>query len=536
MIVSKTTMTTSMPNQTQSPAQIFSAHLIAELAAWGRDFWLAPGARSQALAIAAAQLSEAGKANLHVRIDERSLGFSALGASVYGGPQVIITTSGTAVANLHPAVLEAHHSGLGLILLTADRPASLRNKGANQTTNQVGIFADAVIECIDVPAPTEEEIPNLPALAKELVERVVLLAWGKRSQPVQLNLQFIEPLSSTEPNAAEILEEIFSSEEHILDKEESFESYQLDLSAPSIVVAGANSQANRLEIETLGLPIFAEPTSGVRDLDNSVLNYRALLRDGSPLVTQIKQVIVYGKPTLSRPVIALLQRSDVQVFVRESQMGPFAIGNQVEQVQGIIEGSADISWLSAWLKESEENNPPSSTELDRKAIIERTWEASPSDEVILVVGASQLIREADFYAPKTSVRAWANRGLSGIDGTIATATGIAIQEPDKAVRALMGDLTFLHDVGSLSIDEEDGHLNLQLIVVNDNGGKIFSNLEVSQRVSTNTFKRIFQTPQNVDISKLAEGYGWQYVNPKNLNDYVLALAIPGRVIIEVNLD
>jgi 2-succinyl-5-enolpyruvyl-6-hydroxy-3-cyclohexene-1-carboxylate synthase len=126
--------------------------------------------------------------------------------------------------------------------------------------------------------------------------------------------------------------------------------------------------------------------------------------------------------------------------------------------------------------------------------------------------------------------------LAGIDGTIATATGIAIQEPDKTVRALMGDLTFMHDVGSLSIDEEDGHLNLQLIVVNDNGGKIFSNLEVAQRVSTNTFKRIFQTPQNVDISKLAEGYGWQYVNPKNLNDYVLALAIPGRVIIEVNLD
>ena len=144
-------------NQTDSelvsPAQIFSAHIIAELAAWGRDFWLAPGARSQALAIAAAQLAEAGKANLHVRIDERSLGFSALGASVYGGPQVIITTSGTAVANLHPAVLEAHHSGLGLILLTADRPAELRDKGANQTTNQVGIFSDAVIECIDVAAP-----------------------------------------------------------------------------------------------------------------------------------------------------------------------------------------------------------------------------------------------------------------------------------------------------------------------------------------------------------------------------------------------
>jgi 2-succinyl-5-enolpyruvyl-6-hydroxy-3-cyclohexene-1-carboxylate synthase len=351
-----------------------------------------------------------------------------------------------------------------------------------------------------------------------------------------LNLQFIEPLSSTEPDAAEILEEILEVQEHTLDKEQAFETCNLDLTEPTVVVAGANSHANRYEIAELGLPVFAEPTSGVRDLESSIINYRALLREGSELVNQIKQIIVYGKPTLSRPVIALLQRTDVKVFVRESQMGPFAIGNQIEQVQGIIEGTADASWLSSWLEASVALNLSESSELDRKAIIEKTWAASPSDDSILVLGASQLIREADFYAPRTSVRAWANRGLSGIDGTIATATGIAIQEPDKTVRALMGDLTFLHDVGSLVIDQEDGYLNLQLIVVNDNGGKIFSNLEVAQSVPTTTFKRIFQTPQNVDISKLAEGYGWQYLNPKNLNDYVLSLAIPGRVIIEVNLD
>jgi len=139
-----------------SPAQVFAAHLMANFAAWGRPVWLAPGARSQALAIASAQLADAGELELFVRLDERSLGFSALGASVYGGPQIIITTSGTAVANLHPAVLEAHHSGLPLILLTADRPVELRGKGSNQTTNQIGIFNDAV-HCIDVEAPTADE-------------------------------------------------------------------------------------------------------------------------------------------------------------------------------------------------------------------------------------------------------------------------------------------------------------------------------------------------------------------------------------------
>ncbi len=520
-----------------SPAQIFSAHIIAELAAWGRDFWLAPGARSQALAIAAAQVADAGRANLHVRIDERSLGFNALGAAVYGGPQVIITTSGTAVANLHPAVLEAHHSGLGLILLTADRPAELRDKGANQTTNQVGIFSDAVIECIDVPAPKEEDIPNLPRLAKELVEKAVLLAWGERAQPVQLNLQFIEPLSSMTPNAAGVLESLEDGDykeqtSNIADVESTY----INLDIPTVVVAGANAGIHANEISNLNLPVLAEPTSGVRHLPQSVLSYRSILTDGWDLLGKIKQVIVYGKPTLSRAVIFLLKRSDVRVFVREGQMGSFEIGNDVTKVTSPIEGQSNTEWLNAWQTSIFAKRREVGSELDRASIIVKTWEASSSDKNILVIGASQLIREADFHAPGVEVRAWANRGLSGIDGTIGTATGIAIQEPDKQVRALMGDLTFFHDVGSLAIDANDGPLNLQIVVVNDNGGKIFSNLEVADSVEPDTYRRIFQTPQTVDISKLAEAYGWQYVNPRTVNDYELALEISGRVIIEVNLD
>jgi 2-succinyl-5-enolpyruvyl-6-hydroxy-3-cyclohexene-1-carboxylate synthase len=522
-------------NQLVSPAQIFSAHIIAELAAWGRDFWLAPGARSQALAIAAAQVADSGQANLHVRIDERSLGFSALGAAVYGGPQVIITTSGTAVANLHPAVLEAHHSGLGLILLTADRPEELRDKGANQTTNQVGIFADAVIECIDVKAPSLENISELPKLAKELVERAVLLAWGKRAQPVQLNLQFIEPLSAITPNAAEILEAILDGEDnHSMAEQEVLASVELDLTKPTVVVAGANAGVHLSEIQNLGLPVFAEPTSGVRHLPQSVIGYRTLLASNSTLLTKIEQVIVYGKPTLSRPIIALLKREDVKVFVREGQMGSFSIGNDLSKVENIIEGTADSAWLESWLSEPEHSS--SSRELDRHTIIQKVWGFSPSESTTIVLGASQLIREADFCAPRTEVRAWANRGLSGIDGTIATATGIAIQEPERQVRALMGDLTFFHDVGSLAIDEHDGALDIQLIVANDNGGKIFSYLEVAQSVEPSTFRRIFQTPQSVNISDLASAYGWQFVNPITVEEFQLALEIKGRVIIEVNLD
>ena len=129
---------------------------------------------------------------------------------------------------------------------------------------------------------------------------------------------------------------------------------------------------------------------------------------------------------------------------------------------------------------------------------------------------------------------WSNRGLSGIDGTIATATGIALQQ-GKQVRALMGDLTFLHDASSLVIDSSDGVIDLQIIVGNDNGGKIFSNLEVAKTVEKNMFERVFATPQSVNISKIAEAYGWKYVKPTTAAEYQAALGLPGRVIIEVKL-
>ena len=523
----------SIPNEAVSTAQVFASHIVAELALWGRDFWLAPGARSQSLAIAVAQLADAGLANLYVRLDERSLGFSALGAAVYGGPQVVITTSGTAVANLHPAVLEAHHSGIPLILLTADRPVELRGVGSNQTTNQVGIFSDAVIECIDVPAPTLEELDQLPKKAKELVEKAVLLAWGKTG-PIQLNLQFREPLSAVTPNAVEVFETISaqSETEYAAVTEDIKPGHSVDLSVPTVVVAGATATSYEEEVAALGVPVLAEPSSGLRHLDNAVLNYRTLLASSSELVGQIKQIIVYGKPTLSRPVIALL-RAGVKVFVREGQMGPFRIPADSEVIDSVIEASnADAKWLASWLTESEKVSISPTGELDRRAMIAGVWEASA--EGVIVLGASQLIREADFFAPGNKVQVWANRGLAGIDGTIATATGIALQQ-GKQVRALMGDLTFLHDASSLVIDENDGAIDLQIIVGNDNGGKIFSNLEVAKTVEKNMFDRVFATPQSVDFEKLAEAYGWKYVNPTTVSDYEAALLIPGRVMIEVKL-
>jgi 2-succinyl-5-enolpyruvyl-6-hydroxy-3-cyclohexene-1-carboxylate synthase len=241
---------------------------------------------------------------------------------------------------------------------------------------------------------------------------------------------------------------------------------------------------------------------------------------------------VYGKPTLSRAVIALLKRSDIQVLVRPAKMGEFGIGANVSKVTEPITGSnLDSAWLTAWQQSQDVHAEKSSGEFNRRAIVEVLWEAGKE----IVLGASQLIREADFYAPGNKVSAWANRGLSGIDGTIATATGIAIQTGEP-VRALIGDLTFFHDASSLAIDPEDGDLDLQIVVVNDNGGKIFSKLEVKETVSKDIFARVFATPQTASIKGLALAYGWDYQQVKDADALKEALQLSKRLVIEIVLD
>lgn len=523
-----------------SPAQEFSARLMASLIAAGVEHvFLAPGARSQSLAIAAAQLASASKVHLHVRIDERSLGFTALGTALASGaPSVIITTSGTAVANLHPAVLEANHSGAPLILLTADRPAELRGVGANQTTNQVGIFADAVRACIDVAAPegSRNELEEASRIALEAVQTAI--GWsGSQPGPVQINVAFREPLASTKPNSAGVEVELEDIKQAAT-VEPSFAI--LDASVPTVVLAGAEAGPDAVELaEAYGWPIFAEPSSGARFGANSITSYRRLLELGGELPGEIGRVVVFGKPTLGRAAIRLLFKDTVEVVVVRSQtMGHFDVSRRAVAFADeiIVDDEVDFHWLERWRIADaawhEKHSP--SKELDRRNLVESVWRASEGQ--VLVLGASRLIREADVWAPNQPVQVFANRGLAGIDGTIATATGIALAlSPQTTTRALMGDITFLHDVGSLAIDRQDPELNLQIIVGNDRGGTIFESLEVADLADEQVFARVFRTEQQVDIWHLAQAYGWQYTLVESLEQLAPALRATGRVVIEVKL-
>jgi len=520
-----------------SPAQVFAANLLASFAKAGvTNFFLAPGARSQALAIAAGQLARANKITLHVRLDERSMGFTALGAALASGePSVLITTSGTAVANLHPAVLEAHHSGVPLILLTADRPDELRGVGANQTTNQVGMFADAVRECIDVAAPTGDaaEVPQATTIATMAIA-LAMGYTGNQPGPVQLNLAFREPLSALEPNAALLNPQIQLPE--IVEPHPQFAMLSAHL--PTVVVAGAGAGEDAVELaEAFGWPLLAEPSSGSRHGANAIVGYRHILEKQPELAGQIGRVVVFGKPTLSRAIIRLLFNTEIEVVVIRNQfMGHFDVSKRAAHIvdEITVDDEVEFEWLEQWRLADHEIERGSTSALDRKSLVEAVWAAlEPEDK--LVLGASRLIREADSWAPAKAIRVFSNRGLAGIDGTIATATGITLVSPEGTTRVLLGDLTTLHDAGSLAIDPREGELNIQLIMGNDGGGTIFTGLEMAQTLDDASFERLFKTPQQMDFWHLAEAYGWHYVRVESLSELDSALATAGRVLIDVRL-
>jgi 2-succinyl-5-enolpyruvyl-6-hydroxy-3-cyclohexene-1-carboxylate synthase len=566
---------TPRPPRTESPATDAAVALLAQLVRLGvRDVVLSPGSRSQALALAAAEFERAGMLRLRVRIDERVAGFLALGlAAETRVPVPVITTSGTAVANLHPAVLEAHHSGVPLILLTADRPVRLRGIAANQTTTQPGIFAAAVQWERDVPAPTGAD-GELEAIEQLATEAFAAAARG----PVHLNLAYDEPLSApltfddafvempeSRPDADGGMRIGAPSERRLLHFDTSgAEPLALRAEPGTVVIAGtgAGEQAEDAA-RALGAPLIAEVSSGAHFGPNLVVAYRELLRDAG-FGGAVRRAIVFGHPTLSREVPALLQRDDVEVVVvRGPGAEAFNPGRRVRTFADAVrvEGDPDPdrSWAGRWvgasraLLQPEEQAPDITLDLGdhvlselaavrapvtRRALAEAVWRATwPHDR--LVLAASRLIREVDRTATGKKVRVHANRGLAGIDGTIATGVGIALASQDGeargTTRVLLGDLALLHDVGALLFGVGEARPRIQVIVGDDGGGTIFDGLEVAAQAGAG-FDRVMLTAQEFSLQHLAAAYGWDHVRVENrgaLDQALTAVARP--TIVEVRL-
>lgn len=589
---------TSPNERAAAPATDAAAALLAGLVSRGvRHIVVSPGSRSQALALVAAALERAGLVELHVRIDERVAGFTALGIGRETGmPAIVVCTSGTAVANLVPAALEAHHAGVPLLLLTADRPPELRGVGANQTTRQPGLFRSATRYEADLAVP--EAVDDIGAgeqsAALDLVAAEALAAslgeGARAAGPVHLNVPFREPLAGAAPawlaaRAASRVVEAAATDDAdasgalyqggggigVADVAPDTEAAHVVTAGPrTIVVAGADAgPAAEQFAHDGGFPLVAEIVSGARFGRQVVHGYRALLSDPA-LGGRIERVVLFGRPTLSREVTRLLMRDDVEVSAVRGPGEPVNLNGATVAVDAVrATGAADRAWLGEWMRASRDAavdlSPPapdadglasavpherlgainaevavSRAPVDRAALVDALWRATwPHDR--LVFGSSRIVRVADELLGGKKVRVHSNRGLAGIDGTIATATGIAlasqVDERPGVTRLLLGDLAFLHDMGALLLPPQEPEPRLQVVVGNDGGGTIFDGLEVASVAGDDAMTRVQYTPQSARLEQLALAFGWEYhrCTTRVALDQVLTAPTGGRQLIEVPL-
>ena len=574
-----------------APASLFAAGLLAELIRRGlRDVVVCPGSRSQALAFAAAEAEGLGAIRLHVRIDERSAAFLALGlAKESGVPAAVVVTSGTAVANLIPAAAEAHHSRVPMLLLTADRPAEMRGIRSNQTTVQAGLIsAYARLERDVAPPEDVASAGDLASFGRALAAEAYRAATGQTGPaagPVHLNLAFREPLSGGRGLVAAELDAAGQDPVAALAEAPEIaddDTYTHDGDSLTVVIAGAGAgDEAEAFAHAAGLPLLAEVVSGSRFGREAIANAARLAGDVN-LGGLVERAIVFGHPTLSRQLPALLVRDDVETIVVDPagegieryNPGRSARIVRAARVAPTHEPSAMRRWLGAWVLRDRELQAEQSTvhapdleaaratgykernayaraevaamrePITRELLAETVWRGTwPHDR--LVLAASRLVRVLDGIAAPRKVRLHANRGLAGIDGTIATALGIAIASqsselPSQAAgvtRLLIGDLALLHDAGSLMLTEGEPRPRIQIFVGNDGGGGIFAGLEAGQSADAAAFDRVMFTPQSVNIEQLAAAYGWEYSRVESRSELERAFTAPvnGPSIIEIPL-
>ncbi|MCY7341258.1 MAG: 2-succinyl-5-enolpyruvyl-6-hydroxy-3-cyclohexene-1-carboxylic-acid synthase [Pseudonocardia sp.] len=525
------------------------AHVVVdELVRCGvTDAVLCPGSRNAPMSFALHAADAAGRLRLHVRIDERTAGFLALGLALRSGrPVPVCTTSGTAVANLHPAVLEASHAGVPLIALTADRPPELVGSGANQTIVQPGIFGGAV------------RFAASSGVSRSTVDRAVAAATGALGAvpgPVHLNLPFAEPLvpdgartpvvtGATAVPGGRADGGPWTAVSRV---DRSFPMLPLDPTAPTLVIAGHGGPALRASATTdgtsgaatAGIPIIAEPASPL---------WPAALRTGpwllgSPALDALipAQVVVAGRPTLHRPVQRLLADPDVAVYaLGDPDGGSWTdVPGTVRAVGALPPLTPDPSWTRRWYDADAIATRALDAALDAAPAglrLARALVAGLPELSLLVLGSSNPVRDVSLAAaPRPGLTVLANRGVAGIDGTVSTAMGAALAHGAPSY-ALLGDLTLLHDTTGLVIGPHEPRPDLTVVVLNDGGGGIFNLLEQGAPEHSAAFERVFGTPHDVDLAALCAAMGVAHTR-LDVSDVADALSPrPGLRMLEVRAD
>jgi 2-succinyl-5-enolpyruvyl-6-hydroxy-3-cyclohexene-1-carboxylate synthase len=513
----------------------FAAVVVDEWARAGvTDAVVCPGSRSTPLLIALSEAAERGLVRLHSVLDERSAGFYALGLGIASGrPAPVVTTSGTAAVELHPAVVEAHHSGVPLLAVTADRPPELQDCGAPQTVHQVGLYGEAV---------RWEAHPGVPELVaarswRSLASRSVTEALGgaRRPGPVHLNLAFREPLDGVVPD--ELLASLGGRPEGApwhrrraapeLRPPREVVELLARTGERGLILAGAGAGHPEAVWElarAAGWPVLADPTSGCRR-PGAIAAADALLRTPVAQGWRPDVVLRLGAPWASRVVnewVGALDCLQVLVDPWGTWSAPDRLPGEVvvagpeplcRAVVAALPGGQRGRWAAQWAQAEAaaqraiDGALAAETAASEPGTARRLLAAVPEGSTV-VVSSSMPVRDLETWSqPRSAVRVLANRGANGIDGVLSTALGVAAEGSVRTV-ALLGDLAFLYDASALLVGGRTAAgARLDVVVVDNDGGGIFSFLPQATSQPGPRFERLWGTPHGLDLAAVARGYG-----------------------------
>jgi len=517
-----------------------------------------PGSRSAPFAYAL----ESGAFGGHAMpiLDERGAGFAAVGLARTGALPAVIVTSGTAVAELTPAVLEASHARLPLLVISADRPGELRGVGASQATFQSGLFGVHARACVDL----EPQEPSR-ALVGQL-SRAVAAACGAPTGtpgPVQINVAFRDPLtpqSRASGAAGDSQDEAMASfvprPTRVQPANAAPERWEdvVGAARAGLIVAGEGASPLAAQwSRASGFPLLAEPASGAW-AGGGVTPYEQAVVS-SPLAGEVDTVVVTGRPTLSRPIHALLARPDVRVVVVDAHAPWVDISGNASVVVLALAAPLRPTCGAEWAARVHAAADEAGLRIDAllaagsgRTMLSLARAVASATRGPLVLGASNPVRAFDLAVESLAGRpVFSNRGQAGIDGTIATAVGIAaglgsarIATPDRAgeprddargraqasrVTAVMGDLTLCHDASSLALAAATG-AELDIIVADDEGGGIFATLEHGNAATPEAYDRWFGVAQHVNYEALAAAYGVGFARAATPSELASVLADP----------
>ncbi len=520
-------MTVGAPRP-QDVQATFCATLVDEWIHVGvRHAVVAPGSRSTPMALA---LTERPEISVHVVHDERSAAFVALGLGIDGDPALLLCTSGTAAANFFPAVVEAGLSEIPMIVLTADRPEELRGVGAPQTIDQIDLYGRHVVWSRDPGVPDDAE--------RSLWRELALDAWGHAAGgPVQLNLAFREPL----------LGDVADLPARTREPNRSVRSRPTD-PVPDIdvergiILVGGRSGVEPEQVLALrdrtGWPIIADPTSGMRSRPGVISSADGILRSTAFAEAQRPDAIVrIGRPAASKVLAQWTASStaagavlvqvggpgvidpdhDVSAVCSIDALLPVGVGSGRAGAWGEVWAAADAAAEDAIVRTLRAFDELTEPDVARIVADHLPVEAE------LTVASSMPVRDLEWFGGRNA-RAWANRGANGIDGVTSTALGRALAGRPSVV--LLGDLAFVHDSNALVALAERG-VDLRIVVVDNDGGGIFSFLPQADVLATERYEQLFGTPLHVDVVALATAHGLEARSVERNEELVDQLAVPG---------